>query len=145
LIWVFGFLDGGKCAGREALRLLKRPARLLRCLVAQGRVRPDDVVVVAPEGQLSPCVVQSAEDFLVQQFIPEAAVEAFDERVLLRLTRVDVVPRHLVLIGLFQERPTGELCAVIADNAAGFAEDPDQGTEFPGDPRTRQAGVCHEA
>jgi len=55
------------------------------------------------------------------------------------------VPRHLVLIGPFQDRPTGELCVVIADNAAGLAVDPDKGAELPGNPCPGEAGVRHEA
>jgi hypothetical protein len=92
--------------------LLKRPARLLRCLVGQGRVRPDRIVVVAPEGQLTPSVIQAVEDLLVQKFVPEATVEAFDEGILLGLARVDVVPRHAILVGPFQDGPTGELVSI---------------------------------
>lgn len=115
--------------------MLKRSARLLRCLVGQGRMRPDRVIVVAPEGQLSPCVVQAVEDFLVEQLVPQAAVEAFDECILLRFPGIDVVPRHLVFVGPFQDGPTGELCAVVADDAAGLAVDPDQCAQFSGDTR----------
>ena len=55
------------------------------------------------------------------------------------------MPRHGILIGPFQDRPTGELCAVIADNAAGLAVDPDKGAELPGNPCSGEAGVRHEA
>lgn len=106
---VFGFSVGRKRAGRGARKLLKRSARLLRCLVAQRGVRPDCVVVIAPEGQLAPGVVQAVEDLFVQEFISQAAVEAFDERVLLRLAGINVVPRHLLLVSPFQDRPACEL------------------------------------
>ena len=49
----------------------------------------DRIVVVAPEGQLTPRIFQGVEYFLVQQLVPEAAVKAFDERILLRLARID--------------------------------------------------------
>ena len=75
-------------------------------------MRSDRVVIVTPEGKFAPCVLQTIEDFLIQKFNPEAAVEALNESVLLRLTRIDVVPRHLVLVGPFQDRPTGELGAI---------------------------------
>jgi hypothetical protein len=88
--------------------LLKRPARLLRCLVAKRRVWPDRVVIVAPQGQLAPCIVQAVEYFLVQELVAQAPVEALDEGVLLRISGVDVVPRHLVFIGPFQMQGMAE-------------------------------------
>ena len=89
--------------------MLKRSARLLRCLVAQGRVRSDRVVVITPEGQLSPRIFQTVEYLLVQQLVPEAAIKAFNERILLRFSWIDVMPRHGVLVGPSQDGPTGEL------------------------------------
>ena len=47
-----------KRAGRGALKLLKRPARFCRRFVAKRRVRPDIVVVVSLERQLSACIVR---------------------------------------------------------------------------------------
>ena len=84
----------------------KRAARLLRRLVVQRRVWPDRVIVVAPQCQLAPRIIQAVEDLLVQQVVPEAAVEALDKGVLLRLARIDVAPWHLVFVGLFQDGPT---------------------------------------
>ena len=55
-------------------------------------MRPDRVVIVSPERQLPAGVVQSVEDLLVQEFVAQAAIEAFDEGVLLGLARVDVMP-----------------------------------------------------
>ena len=92
--------------------MLKRPARLLRCLVGQGRVWSDRIVVVAPEGQLTPRIFQGVEYFLVQELVAQAPVESLDEGVLLGLAGIDVVPGDLGLIGLFQDSPTGELCPV---------------------------------
>ena len=125
--------------------MLKRPARFCRGLVSKRQVWPDRVVVIAPEGQLSACILQAVEDLLVQQLVPQAAVEALDEGVLLRLARIDVVPGHPVLVSPFQNGPAGELCPVLTDNAAGLAADPDQGAELPGHSCARQAGVRDEA
>lgn len=108
-------------------------------------MRPDRIVVVAPEGQLTPSVIQAVEDLLVQKFVPEAAVEAFDEGILLGLARVDLVPRHAILVGPFQDGPTGELGSIVADNTAGFAVDPDKGAEFTGNPSAGQAGIGNQA
>ena len=55
------------------------------------------------------------------------------------------MPRHGVLVDPFQDRPAGELYATVADDAAKFAVDPGQCAKLPGNPRTRQAGVRHEA
>jgi hypothetical protein len=38
-------------------------------------MRPDVVVVVAPEGQLSAGISQTVEDLFVQAFVAQAAVE----------------------------------------------------------------------
>ena len=59
----------------------KRPARFERRQVVERGMRPDGVVVVAPEGDLAAGVVQGVEDLLVQQLVAQAAVEAFDEGV----------------------------------------------------------------
>lgn len=92
----------GKRAGRGALRLLKRPARFCRRLVAQRGMRSDGVVVVSPQGQLSAGIGQAVEDLLVQAIVAQAAIEGLDVAVLLRLARVDVVPFDAVLVGPFR-------------------------------------------
>jgi hypothetical protein len=74
----------GKRAGCGALRLLKRSARFCGGLGAERGMRPEVVVVVTPKGQLAAGVCQAVEDLFVQAFIPQAAVEAFDEAILLR-------------------------------------------------------------
>ena len=110
----------GKRAGRGALRLLKRPARVGRGLVAQRGMGPDVVVVVAPEGQFAAGISQAVEDFLVQAFVAQAAVEAFDVAILLRLAGIDVVPLDTVLVCPLQDRLAGELGPIVTDNAAGL-------------------------
>ena len=61
-------------------------------LPAQSRVWSDIVVVVLPSSQHKPCVGQRGEQRLVKAFVPQKAVEAFDEVVLHRLARCDVMP-----------------------------------------------------
>ena len=70
-------------------------------------MRPDVVVVVSPSGQLAPGVGQAVEQLLVQELVPQTAVERLDEAVLLRLSGVDVMPGYLVLVGPSQDRGTG--------------------------------------
>ena len=59
-------------------------------MVAQRGMRPDVVVVVSPEGQLSAGISQAVEDLLVQAFVAQAAIEGLDVAVLLRLAGIDV-------------------------------------------------------
>ncbi len=55
---------------------------------------PDDVIVGLPGVDDRPSVDEVSEQVLVEAFVPELAVEAFDEPVLLRLAWCDVVPQH---------------------------------------------------
>ena len=42
-------------------------------------MRPDVIVVIAPEGQLLAGIGEAVEDLFVQAFVPQTAVEAFDQ------------------------------------------------------------------
>jgi hypothetical protein len=53
------------------------------------------------------------EPVLVQAFIPELPVEAFDECVLRGLATLDKVQRYLVLIGPLIHDAAGELGSII--------------------------------
>ncbi len=59
------------------------------------------------------------------------------------LARVDVMPLDAVLVRPFQDRPAGELCPVITDNAGRFAIEPDERIKLPRHPCARYAGVSH--
>jgi hypothetical protein len=59
-------------------------------------MRPDVVVIVAPECQRSAGVRQAVEDFLVEAFVAQAAVERLDVAILLWLAGIDVMPLDLV-------------------------------------------------
>lgn len=69
---------------------------------AELRVRTFVIVVVTPSGQHLADVRQGAEQGLVEQLIPQAAIEALDEPVLLRLAGGDVMPADLRFV-----RPAG--------------------------------------
>lgn len=58
------------------------------------------VVVVSPQGQLAAGVGEDAEDFLVQAFVAQAAMNGLDVAVLRRLARVYVVPFCITAMGL---------------------------------------------
>ena len=97
---------------------------------------PDRIVVVAPPGELAPCIGQAGEHLLVQQLIAQFAVEALDEGILCRLARRDVVPIDTRCVLPIQYGPAGQFGSVVADNGPGLAVEPDQGIEFAGDPYT---------
>jgi len=48
-------------------------------------VGPDVVVVIAPQGQFSAGIVESVEQLLVQKLVTQAAIEGFNEGILLGL------------------------------------------------------------
>ena len=55
-------------------------------------MRPDIVIIVAPEGQRLAGVGEAVKDLLVQALITQAAVEALDRSVLPGLARIDAMP-----------------------------------------------------
>ena len=65
------------------------------------------IVIVPPAPQYLSGVGETVEDFLVEAFVTELAIEALDEAVLLRLSRIDVMPRDGVLVGPFEGWPGG--------------------------------------
>ena len=67
----------------------------------------DVVVVMAPEGELAPRVGQVLEHLLVQQLVPQPAIEGLDEGVLRWLAGLDVVPFNTGRVLRFQYDPGG--------------------------------------
>ncbi len=76
------------------------------------------VVIVTPDGQLPAGVSQAVEQFLIEEFIAQRAVEALDEPVLLGLARIDVVPLDLIFGRPFQDRTTGKFGPIAHWEAA---------------------------
>ena len=78
------------------------PSPLTGCLgggeAAQFRVRPDGIVVLPPGGQHGPCLCHGGKKRLIQALVTQPSVEAFDESILGRLARRDVMPFHLPLL-----------------------------------------------
>lgn len=70
-------------------------------------MRPNGIVIVAPEGDLAAGIVQCVGDLLVQQFIAQDTVEGIDKGVLLWFDGIDVVSGDVALPGPFQDRSAG--------------------------------------
>lgn len=62
--------------------------------VAQGAVRPDRIVVAPPALDQKLCLLQRIEDFPVQQFVPQLAVEALVVAILPRAAGLDEQRRY---------------------------------------------------
>ena len=77
------------------------------------------------------------EQGFVQQLIPQATVEAFDEGILGRLSGCDVVPVKLAIIHELQDRVRGELGPIVADDRLGLAAGFEQRRQFPRHPCAR--------
>jgi hypothetical protein len=88
-------------------------------VVVEGAVGTDFVVVAPPGFNLCSCVRQVEEPVLVQAFVPELAVEAFDEGVLDGLAGSDELNPDLGMVGPLVEGAAGELGTVVAYNANG--------------------------
>lgn len=71
------------------------------------------VVVFPPGPDQSPGMAQVGEQVLVEALVPQAAIEAFHEAVLHRLSRRDVVPLDVALLLPLQDRVRGELGAIV--------------------------------
>ncbi len=75
-------------------------------------MRARGVVVLDPLGDAGTCVVEAAEQRLVQEFVAHAAVESLADAVLHRLARRDVVPGDPGLDAPSEDGVRGELGAV---------------------------------
>ena len=82
-----------------------------------------------------------AEQRLVEQFVAQAAVETFDEGVLLRLARGDVMPLDAGLLRPAQDRHAGQLGAVVGDTGGRLATPGHDRVELTPDPQAGERGV----
>src|SRR3989344_2697419 len=94
-------------------------------------VGPDVVVVDAPALDDGAGFGQEGEDLLVQALVPQPAVEALDEAVLLRPARRDVVPGDASAVGPSEDRATGHLGPIVADDHGGTAATGDEACPAP--------------
>jgi hypothetical protein len=55
------------------------------------------------------------------------------------------VPIHIIIASPLQDRTTGELRPIIADNAGGLSVDAHKRIQLPSNPSTRDASVGHQS
>ena len=102
------------------------------------------VVVGPPCGDDPAGVGEPVEQVFVEAFIAQATVEAFDEAVLHRFARRDVVPLDPVLVGPLEHGVRRELRPVVADHHAGTPSLADDAIELAGNADPGQGRVDDE-
>ena len=83
-------------------------------------------------------MAQGGEQRFVETFIAQPAIEAFAERILLRLAGSDVVPGDASLLRPAQDGRRGQRGAIITDNTMWPAAGRDHGVQLARHPRARQ-------
>lgn len=102
------------------------------------------VVVLLPFGDLGPDMSQRRERCFVEALVAEAAIEAFNETVLQRLSRRAVMPFDMCLLAPPENRHRGQFGAVIRDNGSGPSTTVHDRIEFSRNTQTRKGGVGHQ-
>jgi len=85
--------------------------------MAETRVRPLLIVFDSPSLDFA-ARVERDEDVFVQTFLSQAAVEAIDEEVLDRLSRLDELQLHATLVGPLIEYPPGKFRTIVHQEGA---------------------------
>ena len=87
---------------------------------------------------------QRREEGLIQELVSQPPIEAFDEGVLDRLARCDVVPFHLGPIRPLQDRVAGELATIVADDHLRLASSLDDPVQLTGNPQAGKRRIGDE-
>ena len=90
------------------------------------------VIIVSPAPEDAAGVGECVEHFFIEAFIAALSVKAFNEAILLRLARRDIVPGDAGLILPFEDGATGQLRPVVRDDSFGPAVEPDAAIQFAG-------------
>ncbi len=92
-----------------------------RGLIVQCAVQPMLVVVSAPNGDQDTCVLQGRKPVVIQALVPDAPVEALDERILRGFTCLDQLELNTVLAGPLVECLAGKFRPLVGSNRFGVA------------------------
>lgn len=79
----------------------------------EAAVRPNGIVVESKCFNRALGIREADEPTLVEAFVPQAAVEAFDEVILCRLSRLDELQRHTALVRPLIDGFTAKLWAFV--------------------------------
>ena len=96
-------------------------------------MRPLEIVVGDPVGDLGAGVVEIEEQGLVEQLVTHPAVEALNEAVLHRLSRRDEVPVDDRVLAPGQHGVAGELGAMVGHDHSWLPTSFDDRRQFAGD------------
>src|SRR5690606_9065297 len=102
---------------------------LCRGSALQRAVESHFVIVAPPFGNLRLRLLERDEPMLVEAFVAEPTVEAFDVRVLRRLARLDQHQLDPVGMGPLVERTPRELRPLVGANDGGIAAETARGVE----------------
>ncbi len=100
---------------------------------ANASVGPHFVVILAPQGDDLPGLGQGLEPVLVEAFVPEPAVEAFDIGVLGGLSRLDQDVLDASCLQPGHEGPAGEFRAVVGPDGLRVTSEACCALQHPGD------------
>jgi hypothetical protein len=87
------------------------------------------------------CNSELGEQVLVQALVAQATIERFDEAVLLRLPRGDVVPLDAGVLTPGEDGMTGQFGAIVADHHARQPATLGDGGEFADDTPAGLSGI----
>src|SRR5215471_21176103 len=111
--------------------------KLDRCKPVKACMRASRVVVATPVFDDPARLLQASEQVLVQALIAKTPDKAFCKPILHGLARRDVVPLDPAFRLPLQDRVRGQLRAVVADDKARIAAEPDEFVQFTGDTDAR--------
>lgn len=89
------------------------------------------------------CLSEGAEDVFVQVFVPQSAIEAFQERVLNRFAGGDLMQADATALRPLEDSVRFHFCSVVTDNHVWLAASSDQIIQFAGHSRTGQRAIHH--
>jgi hypothetical protein len=121
--------------GGLAPQVTVRGRELLRRQVAEARMRPRAIVLIAPLLDLAPPIVERAEHLLIEALLAQATVKRFDESILDRLARLDELQAHSATIGPLVHHPPAKLRTVIRSNDSGHCAQLAEPLQYPSYPR----------
>ena len=117
--------------------------KLLRCEPVEARIRSVVVIVVTPARDDLAGMAVTPEQVLVQALVSQSPVERFNEAVLHRFARGDVVPLDAALLLPLKIGVRRQLGAVVRDHHAGIPTDAGNPVEFPRNAHARDRVVRH--